>query len=231
MDKKRNILIVAPHADDEILGCGGIISKYTANNNNVYIVIVTNANIGAPDSFSADAITKVRRESLKAHKLLKVRKTFFLDFPAPRLETHPSFEISNAIAEIIYKNNIDTIFIPHKGDIHRDHTVVHYACIVASRPINNCSVKNILSYETLSETEWGSPNAGDVFIPNVFVDITRFLSDKLKAMSCFASQIKSSPHPRSLEVIEHFAKFRGSTIGYQAAEAFMLIRCIINDID
>jgi LmbE family N-acetylglucosaminyl deacetylase len=189
MDKKNNILIVAPHADDEILGCGGIISKYAGNGDDVYIVIVTNANIGAPDLFSADDINKVRNEALKAHQLLKVTKTFFLDFPAPRLETHPSYEISDAITKIIYENNIHSMFIPHKGDIHRDHTVVYYSCLVAARPINNCPVKTILSYETLSETEWSSPTAGDVFMPNVFIDITQFLPDKLKAMSCLSSQI------------------------------------------
>ena len=227
MDTKRNVLIVAPHADDEVLGCGGIISKYSANGDEVYVVVVTNANIGAPDLFSVDAIKKVRDEAVRAHGLLKVTRTFFLDFPAPRLETHPSYEISNALAKIIFENNIDTMFIPHKGDIHRDHTVVHYASLVASRPINNCPVKKILSYETLSETEWSSPNAGDVFIPNVFIDITNFLSDKLKAMSCYSSQIKPAPHPRSLNVIEHLARLRGSTIGCESAEAFMLIRSTI----
>jgi LmbE family N-acetylglucosaminyl deacetylase len=227
MDKKNNILIVAPHADDEILGCGGIISKYANNGDNVYIVIVTNANIGAPDLFTADDIYKVRSEALEAHKLLQVTKTFFLEFPAPRLETHPSFEISNALAKIIYENKIDTMFIPHKGDIHRDHTVVYYSCLVAARPINSCPVKKILSYETLSETEWSSPDAGDVFIPNVFIDITQFLSNKLKAMSCFSSQIKEPPHPRSLNIIEHLARLRGSTIGCTCAEAFMLVRSII----
>jgi LmbE family N-acetylglucosaminyl deacetylase len=227
MDTKNNILIIAPHADDEVLGCGGIISKYSDSGNNVYVVIVTNANIGAPDLFSVDDINKVRDEALKAHELLKITKTFFLDFPAPRLDTHPSYEISNALTKIIYENNIHTMFIPHKGDIHRDHTVVHYSSLVAARPINNCPVKKILSYETLSETEWSSPNAGDVFIPNVFIDVTKFLLDKLKAMSCYSSQIKMAPHPRSLDAIEHLARLRGSTINCRFAEAFMLIRSII----
>jgi len=227
MDKKNNVLIVAPHADDEILGCGGIISRYSKNGDNVYIVIVTNANIGAPDLFSIDDINRVRNEAIEAHQLLKVTRTFFLEFPAPRLETYPSYEISNALAKIIYENSIDTMFIPHKGDIHRDHTVVYYSCLVAARPINNCPVKKILSYETLSETEWSSPDAGNVFIPNVFIDITQFLSDKLRAMSCFSSQVKDAPHPRSLDIIENLAKSRGSTINCGYAEAFMLIRSII----
>lgn len=227
MDKNANTLIVAPHADDEILGCGGIISKYSNNGNNVYVVIVTNANIGAPNLFSIEDINKVRHEAIQAHQLLKVKETFFLDFPAPRLETHPSYEISNALAKIIYENNIDTLFIPHRGDIHRDHYVVHYSCLVAARPINNCPVKKILAYETLSETEWASPNGSDAFIPTVFVDVSNFISDKLKAMTCFASQVKSSPHPRSLDTINHLAKLRGSTIGCEFAEAFMLIRSII----
>lgn len=226
MDTKKNVLIVAPHADDEVLGCGGIIQKYSNDGINVYVAIMTNAHVGAPNLFPAENIKRVRGEALKAHQFLKVKDSFFLDFPAPRLETHPSYEISDVLASIIRKNNIDTLFIPHKGDIHKDHVVIYYSSLVAARPINNCPVKEILAYETLSETEWAAPNGNEYFIPTVYIDISDSLPNKLKAMSFFTSQLKSPPHPRSLATIEQLAMLRGSTVGCKYAEAFMLVRSI-----
>jgi len=226
MGKKSNILIIAPHADDEILGCGGVISRYIHEGNSVYIAVMTNANIGAPSLFSNTDIKNIRAEALSAHKLLNVTNTFFFDFPAPRLETHPSYEITQAISALINEKKIDTLFIPHKGDIHKDHGVIYHAALVAARPINDFTVIDVFSYETLSETEWASPFGNDAFIPNVFIDISKYLESKLKAMSCFCSQLKQAPHPRSLEIIESLAKFRGSTVGCKYAEAFMLVRSI-----
>jgi LmbE family N-acetylglucosaminyl deacetylase len=226
MDTKKNILIVSPHADDEILGCGGIIARYSSEGNNVFIAIMCNAHVGAPDMFPLEKIQKIRSDAVKAHQLLKVKQTFFFDFPAPRLDTYPSFEISNVVANLIFENSIDILFIPHKGDIHQDHRVVHQASLVAARPVNNCPVKEIYAYETLSETEWSSPTGTDAFIPTVFIDITDFLSSKLEAMSCYTTQIRLAPHSRSLPGLTHLAHFRGSTIGRKCAEAFMLIRSI-----
>jgi LmbE family N-acetylglucosaminyl deacetylase len=222
-----NVLIVAPHADDEILGCGGIISRYLREGANVYIVVVTNASVGAPELFSSSTVESIRAEGLKSHAFLGVTKTFFLDFPAPKLETHPSYQISNAICKLLLDLKIDTMFIPHRGDMHRDHAVVYHAALVAARPINDCSVKLIYTYETLSETEWAPPFGDDAFIPNVFFDITKDIENKVKAMEFYASQLKIYPHPRSVEIIKSLAKYRGATVGYKFAEAFMLVRAIL----
>jgi len=83
-----------------------------------------------------------------------------------------------------------------------------------------------LSYETLSETEWGQ--IIKPFIPNVYINISETFSEKLKAMKVYESELKNSPHPRSLEIIEVLAKKRGSEAGFNLSEAFMLIREIIN---
>lgn len=223
----KNILIVAPHPDDEILGCGGIISKYLKAGINVYIAVMTNANVGAPESYSSEDVASVRAEALNAHSFLGVTETFFLDFPAPRLDTHPSYQISIAIHKILMEYAIDTLFIPHRGDMHKDHAVIYHAALVAARPINNCPVKQIYTYETLSETEWAPPFGDDAFIPNVFIDVSEDIGNKTKAMESFASQLKQYPHPRSIEIMESLAKFRGATVGYKFAEAFMLVRSII----
>lgn len=227
-NRVNNILVVAPHCDDEILGCGGIMSKYASSGANVFVAIVTNGHLGAPELFSKAGTDRVRSEALEAHKILNVSKTYFLDFPAPRLDSIPSYKISLALSNIINEHQIDTLFVPHRGDIHKDHGITFLASLVAARPINGCPVKKILAYETLSETEWSPPFSDDAFIPTEFVGIVGFLEMKLKAFSCFGTQKKEFPHPRSLKGIETLSKMRGSTVGFENAEAFMIIRNIID---
>ncbi|OFY51428.1 MAG: GlcNAc-PI de-N-acetylase [Bacteroidetes bacterium GWF2_41_31] len=221
---QRNILIIAPHADDEVLGCGGIISKYSNEGFEVHILVATNASIGAPELFNQEGIDNVRNEAIAAHKILNVKQTHFLELPAPRLDVYPNYQIAIAFSEIINEIRPEALFIPHRGDIHKDHEAVFNAALVAARPINNCSVKKIYAYETLSETEWAAPFGDDNFIPNRFVNITKEFKLKLEAMECFKSQLKPFPNPRSLEAIEALAKYRGATVGFERAEAFMVIR-------
>lgn len=227
MGVNKNILIIAPHCDDEILGCGGTISKHVSNGHMVYVAIVTNGHIGAPELFSKEGTEKVRSEALAAHKILGVKDTFFLDFPAPRLDTIPSYQLSNVIAKIINEKKIEVLYLPHRGDIHKDHRITYEAALVAARPINNCPIKKILSYETLSETEWAPPFGDDAFIPTIFENIEGHLEKKLEAFKCFSTQIKEFPHPRSLKNIEILSNFRGATVGKKNVESFMLIREII----
>lgn len=223
----KNILVVAPHPDDEVLGCGGVMLRYAQSGFNVYVLVITRGN---PQYYSDERIEKVRAEARLAHQLLGVKDTCFLDFYAPNLDTTSQAEISIAIAKYINKMEIDTLFLPHRGDIHHDHKAVFNAGLVAGRPINNSLVKRIYSYETLSETEWAAPFADDAFIPNHFVDICDQFASKIEAMSCFKSQLKPFPNTRSVEVIESLAKYRGATVGLHRAEAFMVIRTVDNEI-
>ena len=223
-----NILVLAPHADDEVLGCGGTIYKHSQNNDDVYIAIMTNANIGAPEIYDEKTIKKVREEAINAHYTLGVKETFFEELPAPKLDQYPQYIIADKISKIIKEIQPNTLYIPHKGDLHLDHYAIYNATLVASRPLPGNNIKNIYAYETLSETEWGHPTNDCAFIPNMFSNISgKGLKKKLLAMECYASQIKNFPNARSLESIESLAKFRGSTIGVFAAEAFMVVRTII----
>ena len=222
----NNILIVAPHNDDEILGCGGVMAKYISEGKNVYVAIVTNGHLGAPELFSKEGTEKVRSEAKQAHKFLGVKETIFLDFPAVNLDAMPSYKLSIAISKCIKNFQIDTMYIPHRGDIHKDHRITYEASLVAARPIDNCTVKRVYAYETLSETEWAAPFGDDVFIPTVFVNITNFIDLKLQAFRFFETQIKEFPHSRSPEIIRVLSNYRGATVGCANAEAFMLIRSI-----
>jgi LmbE family N-acetylglucosaminyl deacetylase len=219
----KKVLVVAPHPDDEILGCGGTIKRLVSHGIEVNVLVVTR---GKEGMYSEEKIKNVRKEANKAHKLLGVSKTRFLEFPAPDLDLVSGSELSHAISEVISELNPDTIFVPHRGDIHHDHKAVFSAALVATRPVKNCEVKRILSYETLSETEWAAPFGDDAFIPDYFVNISDVFGAKLEAFKCYKSQLRDFPNPRSLKSIEALANLRGSTVGHTHAEAFMTIRVI-----
>jgi LmbE family N-acetylglucosaminyl deacetylase len=220
----KNILILAPHPDDEVLGCGATIKKLSEEGNQVFVLV---ASRGSKRLYDQTKVEAVRKEALEAHVLLGVTKTFFLDFPAPELDTVPLADISREISKVISDFQINVLYLPHRGDIHNDHRVVFNAGLVAARPVGNCSVTEIYAYETLSETEWAAPFGDDAFIPTCFVNVESTLEAKMEAMQCFKSQLKVFPNSRSLETIEALAKFRGATVGFKAAEAFMVIRQIM----
>lgn len=220
----KNILVLAPHPDDEVLGCGATMAKYASAGHKVFVLVATR---GSKKLYADDRIENVRNEALRAHKVLGVTETFFLDFPAPELDTVPLADISREIARILSENKIHTLYLPHRGDIHNDHRVVFNAGLVASRPVGDYSVKEIYAYETLSETEWAAPFGDDAFIPTCFINVEDALEAKLQAMQCFKSQLKKFPNSRSLEAIDALAKFRGATVGFKAAEAFVTVRKII----
>jgi LmbE family N-acetylglucosaminyl deacetylase len=227
--KKNNILVIAPHPDDEVLGCGGTIFKKSKKGNNVYVAILTNATKTDPQKYTIKKLENVRNEALRANEILGVKKVFFEDFPAPALDQFPLYKMAETILCIINEVEADTLYIPFRGDIHNDHKLIFDASMIAARPVGNYSVKRIYAYETLSETEWAYPFAGDYFVPTVFekLEVNDF-SAKLEAMKCYKSQLRVFPNSRSLEALEALAMFRGSTVTFERVEAFMLIR-EIND--
>lgn len=220
-----NVLIIAPHPDDEVLGCGGVIARHCQTGDDVTVLVMTK---GTPRIWTKEQVSAGRGEARKAHALLGVKETIFFDYLAPELEQPLLSEISVAINQVLSKKRIVLLYIPHRGDIHNDHRVVFNTALVAARPVGDYSVRKILAYETLSETEWAPPFGDDAFIPNEFVNIEEQLELKKKAMACYASQLKAFPNPRSLECIEHLARFRGATVGLGAAESFMVIRNIVS---
>ncbi|MGM8898520.1 MULTISPECIES: PIG-L deacetylase family protein [unclassified Psychrobacter] len=223
----KNVLVVAPHADDEVLGCGGTIAKHVRQGDNVYVAIMTNAAVGAPELFNSERIEFVRSEALKSHEVLGIKETLFYDFPAPQLEQYPQYKIAGTLNALIKEKNIDTLYIPHKGDLHLDHGAIYNASLVAARPLPGQSVRHIYAYETLSETEWGHPTVEAVFIPRYFNVLSENdFATKITAMKCFSSQLKAFPNTRSIKAIEHLAALRGAYVGVNTAESFDIIRSI-----
>ena len=215
------VLIFAPHPDDEVIGIGGTIAKRAAAGDEVTVCIVTK---GCAPLFASEGVEQVRSECREADRLLGVRETVFLDFPAVMLETVPRYELNGKITELVQRVKPDEVYIPHRGDMQQDHVIVTDAAMVALRPKYAHTVQRIYCYETLSETGWNIPNTENEFIPNVYEDISAQLDRKLEAMRIFRSQLAEFPNARSLEAISALARFRGSTVGVAAAEAFSLVR-------
>lgn len=216
-----SILVIAPHPDDEVLGVGGTMAKHIAAGEQVSVGIVTRGN---PGVFPDEQVATVRAEAKAAHEWLGVSRTRFSDdIPAPGMDTVPQHDVVNLIRTWLDELQPKTLYIPHRGDVHIDHRLTFEAALVAVRP-GYSSVRRVLAYETLSETEWSTATVQDAFLPNVFVNITAYLPDKLAAMNCYKSQSKEFPNPRSAQSIEALARHRGATIQAPAAEAFSLVR-------
>jgi LmbE family N-acetylglucosaminyl deacetylase len=217
----KKVLIIAPHPDDEILGCGGSIIKHIQAGDEVYICIVTK---GVQPLFDPQIVEKTRVEALTCHNHIGVKKTYFLDFPSVLIDKEDRYIINGKVLDVIKVIKPDDVYIPHWGDMQKDHQIVADACMVALRPKYGHKVRHIYGYETLSETAWNAPNVQNEFIPNVFVDISDTLDKKIEALGFFKTQLSPFPDARSLEAVEALARYRGSIMHMRAAEAFMLIR-------
>ena len=215
----KNILVIAPHPDDEELGCGGTIAKFSKQGHKVQVCYVTKAY--TPD-WSEELIANRRKETEQANHVLGVKQAYFLDFPTVKLDTIPQKALNDSLFDVVKKTNPEIIFLPHGGDLNKDHRLVFEAGLVAARPGHDLNIQKILCYETVSETEWGADMSK--FQANVYENIDGFMEAKLRAMQVYKSEVRPFPHPRSAEVLSALAIKRGSEAGLKAAEGFMLIR-------
>ena len=217
-------LVIAPHPDDEVLGAGGTMAKLSESGQEVFVAVVTK---GKPPAYSAESVARVRAEAKSAHDLLGVKETFWLDQPAAELPEVRNVVLNGAIGEVVQRIAPQTILVPFPGDIHVDHQLVFQSVLVASRPHQAAYPKTILAYETLSETNWNAPYITPPFVPNVYLDISNYLERKIAAMRKFSSQLRSSPHERSVESLRSLAVMRGATVHREAAESFVLVRHVV----
>ena len=224
LDCMRRVAVIAPHPDDEVLGCGGTIVRLATAGVAVDVVTVTR---GQPPDFEAAAVEQVMAEAAAAHRLMGVAGGHFLDLPAARLDTVGQAHVNAALASALDRIQPDTLFVPFLGDIHHDHQLVFTAAMVWARPRHGGAPARMLAYETLSETNWFAPPATPPFLPTVFVDITDTLESKLNAFAAYRSQVKQFPDERSPDAIRALAVSRGASVFRSAAEAFMLIRAVV----
>ncbi|MCK4717500.1 MAG: PIG-L family deacetylase [Thermoplasmata archaeon] len=213
-----NILIIAPHPDDEVLGCGGTMALHAKRNDDVYLCIVTKRE---GQEWPREKVEGREEHINAASKTLGVKETFCLGFPDGRLDTVPQREFNDALLDVVNKTRPDIMYIPNRNDVHDDHRRTYQAALVASRPGGGHEIKKILSYES----GWVFPNTP--FAPTVFTDIKDTLDTKLAAMQEYKTEAAEYPHLRSPEAIRAMAMRRGSYAGLEYAEAFELVREIV----
>lgn len=218
------ILVIAPHPDDEILGCGGVMAKRISSGDDVWICIVSE---GKEPMYSEDFIKIERKEMVEAHGKIGKLSVLKAGFPSAMLDTVPQYKLNDTLTDFVNTIKPDEVFIPHKGDVHRDHQIVSDAALVAVRPNRKHKISRVLAYEVLSETDWNIPNSSNAFIPNVYEDISEYIQLKKEAMLEYSSQLKTYPFARTIEGIEALAMHRGVIVGVRYAEAFMLIREVV----
>jgi|ETN01SMinimDraft_4_1059930.scaffolds.fasta_scaffold03416_3 LmbE family N-acetylglucosaminyl deacetylase len=211
-------LVIAAHPDDEVLGMGGTIQKL-AEDGEVYLCILT---VGTEEVYGKEVLAEKRKECETAAELLGITKGFYCEFPTLTLNSIPQVEINKKIEDIIKEVEPEQVFTHYYGDVNRDHQVAFNCTLTATRPLSAPSVKKVVCYEVMSSSEWGNPDKG--FIPNMFVDISKYLDKKIEALKIYKTEAKENPNPRSPEKVKVFAQSRGGIIGVEAAETFKIIR-------
>lgn len=220
----KTVLVVAAHADDEALGCGGSLAKHVAAGDTVHVILVAD---GVTSRSGAGQEEMVRRQQAteKARNILGIGTMAFLDLPDNRLDSVPLLDIVQPLEALIGKLLPEIIYTHHYGDLNVDHRLVHQAVLTACRPLPGSTVREILAFEVMSSTEWSSPGLAP-FLPNLFVDISAQMEIKMQALEAYALEMHAPPHSRSTEHMRYLAKHHGYCVGVDAAEAFMVIRVL-----
>ncbi len=220
MKNKEHILVVVAHPDDETLGAGGTLLKHKEAGDEVFLLILANGE----NSRDSGADSEKRWKQTKAVADALGAKLFTENLPDQQFDTVPLLSIAKMIEKVIKEVGPTVVYTSHLGDLNLDHRLTAQATLTACRPQPGFSVKKILSCEVLSSTEWQAKRAENAFLPTEYVNISNFLEKKKKILSLYKDELRAFPHPRSLEGVEVLARFRGMEVGYEAAEAFEVLR-------
>jgi len=220
MEKKQ--IVVSPHPDDETLGCGGAMLRSKDEGASVYWLIITH--ISEELGFKPERVEKREGEISQVAERYDISGFTNLRFPTTRLDTEPVGNLVEAAGEVFEEVEPELVYVPYRNDIHTDHAAVFDAVTSCIKWFRYPSVRRVLAYETLSETEFSMNPDSSGFRPDVFVNIEGYLNEKIDIMRIYESEIGTHPFPRSESAIRALATYRGATSGFEAAEAFMLLK-------
>ena len=214
------VLVIAPHPDDETLGCGGTLSRHKQEGDELYWVIVTciSEDMGWPEA----AVKKRDAEIDVVEKKYGFSDVFNFRLPTTKLDTLPLSDLIEKITDVYKKIKPEIIYMPFAYDVHTDHQLIAKALQSTYKWFRYPYIQKVLMYEVLSETDFNFIEQR-VFRPNVFVDISNHLNDKIETMKIYETEMGEFPFPRSEKTIRSLATLRGSQSGYEAAEAFELV--------
>ncbi|OBP15401.1 hypothetical protein A5320_08560 [Rheinheimera sp. SA_1] len=219
------VLVVAPHPDDETLGCGGTLLKHKAAGDEIHWLI---ASCMDPSQGYSDAqISERERIISQVSKSYAFDSVTQLQYVAGRLDTYSTGTLVSDFKCCLERIQPDTLYLPYKYDVHTDHAVVFNAMVSASKSFRAPYVKRWLAYETLSESEFSLDPLNVHFNPNVFVDVSHFRKAKLSICLLYHTEIFAHPFPRSVEAVNAKLTLRGAQCNVDAAESFVLLKEIL----
>lgn len=218
-----NVLVVAAHPDDELLGCGGTAARLAKEGNSVYMAILgegITSRRAQRDDANTEKLNSLRECSQRVADLLGVKELSMHGLPDNRFDSLHLLDVIKLVEGLIERWRPAAVYTHHGGDLNVDHQVVNRAVLTAVRPMEGRPVRELYLFEIPSSTEWAFQHLAPVFKPNVFVNIEGTLPLKLQAMRQYESEVREFPHPRSPEALTAIAQRWGSVAGYKAAEAF-----------
>ena len=218
----NNTLVIAPHPDDELLGCGGTLLRRKSEGATLGWVIMTK--IFEDYGWSTENVRERENEIEQVQKRLGIKPEhlFQLGFATTKLDTISMGDLIARVSEVFQNFQPEEVLVPHQGDVHSDHRITFEAVAACTKWFRLPSVKRAMSYETLSETEF-SLDPSKVFQPNVFVNISPYLEQKLELLRIYSTELDDFPFPRSEKAVKALAEFRGSNSGFENAECFELL--------
>jgi N-acetylglucosamine malate deacetylase 1 len=216
------ILVVAPHPDDETLGCGGALLQHKSNGDKLYWIIMTTISIES--GYTRDQIDDRKYVISKVAESYGFESVFQADFATTTLDTVPMKSLIEYVATVFNKVKPDTVYLPFNGDVHTDHRYVFDAVSACVKPFRYPYIRRVLAYQTLSETEYNIQPERSSFTPNVWVDISDSLEQKINIMRMYTGEMGKHPFPRSEESLRAQAILEGARAGRYFAEGFMLLQ-------
>lgn len=231
--RKKNILIIAAHPDDEVLGLGGTILYHKKKGDHISVIFMSDGVTGRDFHYNRkkreDEIIQRKKMSQSAFEYYDGYHIDFFDLPNLRMDQEPILKLTKLIEKKIAFLKPSIIYTHCASDTNIDHVITHKAVVIACRPIPNFIVESIRAFEVPSSTEYSVETLGTQFLPNLYIDISIFKKEKMKLIKCYDYEMRAHPHPRSYRSLLAKDIYRGSSVGLKYAEAFIEIRKIIKD--
>jgi N-acetylglucosamine malate deacetylase 1 len=228
--RSKTILVIAAHPDDEVLGCGATIAKYTNLGVPVHCIIAAQgiaSRAGISRQEAEREILQLQIKTKEAHRVLGISSTTLLNFPDNRMDSVDLLDVIQAIESVLVEIMPTHVFTHQTNDVNIDHQILHNAVLAACRPQPGKNIVEVNYFEIQSSSEWRFGASANGFHPNYFEEVTSTINTKLAALECYASEMRDFPHARSYRAVKALSEWRGATVGVNNAEAFETGRRIV----
>jgi len=225
-----NVLVVAAHPDDEVLGCGATIARHADRGDVVHVLILgegITSRHDQPSDADPEELRALHRAAARASDVLGAKDCELTSLPDNRFDTVALLDVVKIVERAVATWQPEIVYTHHGGDLNVDHAITFRAVLTATRPTPGCFVRSLLAFEVPSSTEWAFGRLEPRFAPDTYVDVGATLERKIAALREYDGELRAFPHPRSAEGLDVVARRWGSVVGVDAAEAFETIRAVI----